>query len=123
MEGQFALYIDFERRAEQAYHGDDIAEELGGIDALLVAALPQVALEVFDVADLDITLREILNVGLQGFWAAAVLGRKGIAEGHEVGVVPLGLDDFRQCFEGVRELRVLESTGGQVENGLREWKY
>jgi hypothetical protein len=54
----------------------------------VVAREPEMALEGFEVGDLDVLGHEVLDVGEQCRWRLAVLGWEGFAVGDEGWVVP-----------------------------------
>lgn len=68
--------------------GRDVAEERAAQRAGVVAREPEMALEGFEVGDLDVLGHEVLDVGEQCRWRLAVLGWEGFAVGDEGWVVP-----------------------------------
>ena len=69
-----------------------------------VAGLPQIALQGLEVCNLDVPGDEIADVSLQSGRSGAVLLGEGIAEGHELGGVPLRGQQAGQDVEAVGKL-------------------
>lgn len=69
-----------------------------------VALEPEVALEGFQVGDLEVLRGEVVDVGEEGGGRGGVFGGEGRAVGGEGGGVPFGSEGGREGGEGVGEL-------------------
>ena len=69
--------------------GRHVGEQGGRIRSRLIPVLPQVALEVLQIGDLDIAPRQVFDVRLQSCWAGPVLGWEGVLVWLEIRIIPL----------------------------------
>ena len=85
--------------------GIDVGEQRATDVAGLIAVEPEVALEGFEVWDLEIPGHEIADVGFVGFRGGAIFGWKCGAVGREGGGVPLCGKCLGEGSESVGELK------------------
>ena len=86
--------------------GSHVGKQRRRIRSRLIPVLPQVALEVLQIGDLDIALRQVFYVRLQRCWGGAVLGWEGVLIWLEIRIVPLPGQDLWESFDSVGELWV-----------------
>lgn len=67
----------------------NVGEERRRIRPRLIPVLPQVALEVLQVGDLDIAVGQIFDVRLQSCWGGTVFCGKGVFVWLEIRIIPL----------------------------------
>ena len=81
-----------------------ILEERRGVGARPIAIFPQVTLQVFQACYLDVSLCQVLYIGLECFWGCSNVLGEGIAVWLESGVIPSRCQNMRKCVDGVWKL-------------------